>query len=862
MSRVLLFIAVSVSVAAPIHGAELFSEPPSAEVADGRTIIRFAVGRPTDAEVAIVDANGAIVRHLAAGCLGDDSKEPFRPGLRQDIAWDGRDDQGLPVRDNALRVRVALGLTGRFERIIGWSGQNLDGVRGLTCGPDGTLFVVYGGGLYAHRQTTLITAFDRDGRYLRQVFPGPAGLPAPQRAGWPQVILDDGREVPVVFHLLSRCVYPGAVFGNRVLPATTSDGRLVMLSGAAEGSTIKHPDMRDGRRLLILGADGSVPADFLGPLVADDSLGGFGQVAISPDNRFAYVAGLFEPGKTGRGLCQVVWRVVMDGSQPAEVFAGQMFQSGAGPNALNDPQGLAVDREGNVYVADYGNHRIAVFDPEGELLNELTVEYPDSVRVHRTTGAVYVMTLAPRPKPISDQHYYAASHNWKPAQVLKFNSRRATTPTSALDMPITGRYGGGAFLALDDSAEQARLWIGGIIYQSGPVFQIRDLGDRMEVAGKAIDAWIGTDEKPLPFVGDVAVSQGRVIVRHPTFRGILSPESRVFDAATGTPLDDFLPRTAEGKTENYWNLVYGEMTSGKDGRLYVHADTTLLRYEPDGRPATFSGLGSHIIDGLNFDRHTHQASVFATARGDIFLAARLIGQGQAADEDVLTIKKIASDGRVAEEELIRVQAARLGGLAVDSRGNVYVGAQVAVADQRVPPWFLDRLPLDSPHGHPGNAYAQYGSILRFAPQGGAVTIAEQGAYIAHRQKVSRVVLDGQLIARGGLVPGKYDRLGLGCACEVSRFDVDAFDRLYVPNVFRFCVLVLDRNGHEITRFGSYGNMDSRGPDSPVPQPEIAFGWPLTARCGDGRVLVADLVNCRVVAVRMEHQAVAECEIGR
>ncbi|HIM49197.1 MAG TPA: 6-bladed beta-propeller, partial [Dehalococcoidia bacterium] len=34
------------------------------------------------------------------------------------------------------------------------------------------------------------------------------------------------------------------------------------------------------------------------------------------------------------------------------------------------PQGLAIDGEGNVYVSEYGNDRIQVFDPQGRFLRK------------------------------------------------------------------------------------------------------------------------------------------------------------------------------------------------------------------------------------------------------------------------------------------------------------------------------------------------------------------------------------------------------------------------------------------------------------------------------------------------------------
>ncbi len=51
-------------------------------------------------------------------------------------------------------------------------------------------------------------------------------------------------------------------------------------------------------------------------------------------------------------------------------------EPGNGPGQLNTPHGIANDAQGNIYVADRGNSRIQVFDPEGKLLREIKINAP------------------------------------------------------------------------------------------------------------------------------------------------------------------------------------------------------------------------------------------------------------------------------------------------------------------------------------------------------------------------------------------------------------------------------------------------------------------------------------------------------
>src|SRR5690349_9098169 len=51
-------------------------------------------------------------------------------------------------------------------------------------------------------------------------------------------------------------------------------------------------------------------------------------------------------------------------------------EPGDGPGQFNTPHSIAVDEQGNVYVADRGNRRIQVFDSDGKYLREIHINVP------------------------------------------------------------------------------------------------------------------------------------------------------------------------------------------------------------------------------------------------------------------------------------------------------------------------------------------------------------------------------------------------------------------------------------------------------------------------------------------------------
>lgn len=108
----LSFLGIACLAALPgiANAAEpTFTENPSVKREGSNIRICFAVSASCDVEVAVLDAKGKVVRHLAAGRLGEKAPSPFKKGsLKQDLVWDGKGDYGEEVSGAKVRVRLGM----------------------------------------------------------------------------------------------------------------------------------------------------------------------------------------------------------------------------------------------------------------------------------------------------------------------------------------------------------------------------------------------------------------------------------------------------------------------------------------------------------------------------------------------------------------------------------------------------------------------------------------------------------------------------------------------------------------------------------------------------------------------------------
>ncbi|MHC4915611.1 MAG: hypothetical protein ACYTGB_08975, partial [Planctomycetota bacterium] len=182
-----------------------FSAKPAAARAGEGARVTFTVSAPTDVEVAVLGADGKIVRHLAAGVVGGKGKPPapLKAGLAQEIEWDGRDDAGKPVKGGPFKVRVRAGMRPEADGFLLENPASTGRIRFLAVGPKGSVYVFhYDPTTVGHWGSTKLKVLNRDGTHQRAIMPFPASCPPEKLKPVGVFRTESGDVVPHIRHLL------------------------------------------------------------------------------------------------------------------------------------------------------------------------------------------------------------------------------------------------------------------------------------------------------------------------------------------------------------------------------------------------------------------------------------------------------------------------------------------------------------------------------------------------------------------------------------------------------------------------------------------------------------------------------------
>jgi len=879
------------AAAAPAGAGEVsFSAKPTAAKDGEKTKITFAVSAPTDVAVFVENAQGKIVRHLVAGVLGgaNPPPEPLKPGLAQTVEWDGKADYGKPAEGGPFKVRVALGLGARYDKVLSSRPTSFAGQSSLGVGPDGTLYVRTNNSdaIFGHCQ---IVALNRDGSYRRTLMPFPATADGKEGRGLPVMELD-GRTAPVKSSPNDIASWGGPLYSSM---AVSPDGKtLYALSGGIlrVATEFGSADAQGGIRL----------PDKVGALPFKGGFAGESCLAISSDGKSLFFNGLKADQWDSKKLAGAVYRVKLPECAEIEVFFGEPGKPGGDQTHLGaTPAGLASDGKGNLLIADPANKRIvAVSEGDGKFQGETKVDRSSlhGLGVDRKTGAVYGCFKE---------------------GVVKYGGWKDGQKVAEVPFRPKGWYWPSR-LAVDSSGDKAVVWISW--GDAGQLVRAEDLGAKFDIKEISPGWRDGTpDECYVAMVVDRLTKE--VYVRNGSYGGRLER----FDDATGK-MEAVYPAGAAGNGQG-WGYQYQPAPNGNIyGLCWEHR---FMQWDRNGKPAawaepriptpeelkvyeygkTVSKNPSEAFVAVAMCAQPHTLGV-RWSDGHLFVIEPLSRQWGIGGRTMKSMHEYLPSGKRVTTDatpvLWKVSDATVGPK-FDAAGNIYVAEALRPKGWQLPPELQKYLEARGVKGV--GAQKEYinlhGSILKFGPKGGMVHWPTKKGDVPPTNGPDP--FDGEAKLDPGLKSFEAECIGWGqispvkvtgaewihpgignvgflrCNCENVTFDVDEFGRSFFPDMTLFKVRVIDTAGNAIAQIGGYGNPENCGPDSPVvdpttkqlrarraedpkelkspfAEPEIAMAHPASVGATDKHLYIGDASNRRLLRCKLVYAAEESCEI--
>jgi hypothetical protein len=872
----LLACACIVSLAGLLSqaGDVSFTARPKVVRDGGEVKIAFSVSASTDVEVAVLGADGKAVRHLAAGVLGATNAPPLplKPGLAQELTWDGKDDFGKAAANAPFRVRVRAGMGAKLGRMIGQDPYIFGGVDGMVVGDDGNLYVSGFSGPANECQKT-IRVFSPEGEFLRTVLPFPANLPTGAMkdvARWDE---DAKSWRPRNLNILNPEFYnSNNGYADYQLVAASQSGGVILVS-------------RD--QVYRLSPDGSIPgAAFASgqkpwPVfdAKDANNNHYGHpfhyhagpviFTASPDGRYLFLSGPYPNKENQKRVSEKfpmggVFRMKLDGTEEMKLFAsipatfdGPWSKDGArNYGACGPVHGLCADSKGNVYITDREKNRVVVFDEGGREIGEIAVKNPDLVAVHPKTGAIYVIRRF--------------CNGWGTHSMIldKFASfeKGATAVASFAQFNINNA----PRMVVTVSGEKTLLWFAGTA-----------LADAKLARGETGKGLLAMEDKGTEFVV-LPLTCGPKPGAQSDFARIATDPLReeVYVSNGENLLYRYNGDTGEGGllTKGGQPFYAPDLTVGYDGLLYVRSGDgysgPLERVTRDLEPVPFPSIGSNVLypiygrygigfcekgvgvgpDGKVYDCWMYDfAKYFVSGwdEGGLPLKGKYMTDKMKASKPVYAEVKLPDERKITSAIVGPIPADN-GGVRVDLQGNIYVGMRLLPKGYVAPAGFEQAPDY--------NGFV--GSVVKFRPAGGTVVGIPDGVPVdtnAPRMETTRsgTVVEGAVAMYPGVAPfsgGGYGGNSSCCVCRVGRFDLDRYGRLALPNVVSTSIRMVDNAGNTICEFGQYGNFDSQwlpdgGSQKPlVDTPAIPFCWPTGVGLTEKSAYVCDTYNRRVVRV--------------
>lgn len=837
MNSIRTLVIFGVLAAPCLAGDAVFKDPPRTVASGKESSLTFTVKQPIDVEVAVLDAKGKIIRHLAAGVLGGKNPPPapLQPGLAQKLTWNGKTDAGEPAQGGPFQFRVRAGTTAEFGRMIGdspYTGNAVSmpyraPVNGLITDEQGNLYVLMMSAVGSHGNSGMwpwhLRKFDRDGNYIKTVMPYAPSTP-PEKASGFRLLDVPGQFVPSLYTSL----YPVyAVLGNEMVPRLLNGQIAFVRSETREINFLAL----DGSNKLTTKTMWPASAKLKCPIWLDI------QTAFSPDGRYAYYSNVASIPYDGKAPGDIdpdwpqgrIYRqdLSKEDSLPERFFDLKLpdFETTKYwmPSAWDKKSaaaGIDVDAQGNVLVCDLVNQQIVEVSPEGKQLSATPVPWPDRVFASRKSGDIYVISRK-------------VSRGAIPPGTLTKITGRGKTAKNVAELPLAGTVGGAC--TLDETGKTPVLWLAGNValdskhteVSTSQLVRVEDRGNELAVTG---DKFLNRDPSAITFMGYMDVDRDAELV---------------YVTRSGTVVWRYNGESGKGEM---LPMKAVDIAIGPAGDIYTWGTTgryegPIARFGRDLEPKPLQSTGQstfgflsgragrgHSVCGMDVDL---KGRLYATFGSNDCHVRVYDEKGELVDYPRRQ-KSAIELGRAEIPAAITGATGYGGSIRVDHAGNIYLLQQGVAKDFPVPPGF------EKDDGY----RSSIGTIYKFPPEGGEVKT------INHTVKE----VNGSTAQYAGCGPiSRWNAIG-SCACTRPRFDVDGFGRLYIPNAATFSVSMRDNADNEIVRFGAYGNFDCQGPKSKEPSPAIPLGWPVNAGASDRFIYVGDALNHRVVRVDKKYAA--------
>ena len=861
----ILFLFVSLNIEAKPEDV-FFKTPPYFSKKNDRYIVNFELSKSTDVEIAIINKEGKIVRHLGAGMLGSNAPFPFlKNSLSQNLVWDGLDDdQQLLSGTSDFRLRIRAGMNvelvnilggdpyAYFSKIMGQGDHAAWAITGMEVKSDGSVYLI---GNVNNYGPAALRAYDASGRYRHTVYPPPSDKAFENIVGWGARELDDGSYIFKYDNINTPSPGTSLITGDRAFVASivpSDNAESLLLLGSDFGVLPVNTDgtireVPTGKHKLF-----SDPAAISGAFIDQSKAPVF--FANSNDDKHFYMTGFFSLTKknraanTGSGF----WREgrlykVEKATGKATIFYS--LEENTLPLDLKTRQkspirdsrttrysafhGIAVDTQNRIFVCDRLNSRVLVLDSKGELIHEISAPFPDAISVDTESNALYITSR------------YGDFHKPGELRLLKFNDwRKDVSPSiNILLLENIGKYRQPSFLSISKSANQTFIWVA---YTELPVkiftpttsglSLVRDFYQtawqrvldmqHMEVDKRTDEVYIHDGWGNCFKVGNWTAPHFEqcLVADNDSSNSVNTNKNKVLKkqqsrgSALGFAIDPH-------NDYYYLRAPFGEV------KRFIRTEN---KFHPDSAQANGS---THIISPpLSNDwrikmGYGERGMAVAPDGGIAVLGSSEKNQYKGpltfypGPEKPAGIPVLFSSFG---------QTPRSAGVRFDLKGNLYAGK-------------LDEPMNDEIETEVGDILSQStGNIYKYKPTGSL----ESGVLFPVDPERPEKIYD---VDFGAIGPG---------FARTPFFDVDGYGRIYYPASILSRVSVIDNEGNNILQFGTWGNRDSMGrlKSGTMGSQKIPLAYPSSIGVTDNFIYVSDLVNIRLLKIKKTFELESTVEL--